>query len=146
MIPDPVRATGIALLIATTGLGGCASYTATTVKKLDPQHPRYQTEECNSLIAGNVERQEEIKVGRLVGTPIALLLSGGLALPVIAANTALDVNDQRVAAKISEHCSDKRVGDADIVMEVGKNAAFSAVTQGLGILPSGAVKVQSSGR
>ena len=84
----------------------------------------------------NAEMQDDVKLARTIATPVVVLLSAGLALPAVAANIGLDVNDQRIAAKITETCSDKKVGDKDIALEVGKNAALSTVSQSLGIMPS----------
>ena len=142
------RLTAILLIpLLTSGLSGCASYTAVAAKKLDPNHPRYQREECVASVEKKVEVQEDIKLARTVATPVVLLLSAGLALPVVAANVGLDVNDQRTAAQLTELCSDKKVGNEDIAIEVGKNAALSAVTQSLGIMPSESpIKIQTDGR
>jgi len=131
------RLTAILLIpLLTSGLSGCASYTAVAAKKLDPNHPRYQREECLASIAKKVEVQEDIKLARTVATPALLLISAGLALPVVATNIGLDVNDQRTAAQLTEQCSEKKVGNENIAIEVGKNAAWSAVSQSIGIMPS----------
>ena len=142
------RLTAILLIpLLTSGLSGCASYTAVAAKKLDPNHPRYQRQDCAATIAKKVEVQEDIKLARTIATPVVLLLSAGLALPVVAANIGLDVNDQKTAAHLTEQCSDKKVGNEDIALEVGKNAALSVVTQSLGIVPSESpIKIQPDGR
>ena len=136
----------LGLIAASGSLSGCASYSASAAKGLDKSHAKFETDDCKTAINENVSRHEDIKIGRIVATPTLLLLSGGLALPLLAANTALDIQDQRAAARIKEQCSELKVSNEDIGIEVAKNAAIGIATQGLKILPTGPLDVQPGGK
>jgi hypothetical protein len=58
-------------------------------------------------------------------------LSGGLLLPVVAANAAIDTVDHVDAAKMAEHCGSTPQTKAEMATDVAVGAAVGVAASGL---------------
>lgn len=121
------RATAF-LLIA--GMSGCASHSEQTAIWLDRTNPKFKTQGCQDSLAA-AELHRDIKTTRMVASPVLLFLSGGLLLPVVAANAGLDTVDHVDAAKMAENCGGVSKSNAEIAGEVAAGAAVGFATSGL---------------
>lgn len=114
----------IALVVST---GGCASQSELAALRLDPKNPRYRSEACqNSIAASAVHR--DAKTASMVATPILLIASGGLLLPVLAANTALDTVDRVDASNMVTRCGGRGESADEIAGSVATGAVMGAAT------------------
>lgn len=118
--------------LACVYLTGCASQSAQSFASLDRSHPAYQSEMCQRAIR-DAEIHDDIKLGRMVASPVAVVLSGGLLLPaVIAANLGLSTVDHVDAAKLDWQCGGKGKTQEEIVTGVAKGAVFGIFTGAAG--------------
>lgn len=123
-----VRGGAGALLLA--ALCGCASQSELTSKRLDRENPKYVTQGCqDSLSAAQTHRG--IKQARTIASPVVLFLSGGLLLPVVAANAGLDTVDHVDAAKMAESCGGTPQTKTEMATDVAVGAAVGIATSGL---------------
>lgn len=120
----PIKATLCTLAIAVS-LGGCATQSELAALRLDPKHPRYQTKECQKRIAGSTVHRD-IKSVTMVATPVLLVVSGGLLLPVVAANAGLDAADRIDASNMLNECGRRGESAGDIAGSVATGAALGA--------------------
>jgi hypothetical protein len=60
-----------------------------------------------------------------------LFVSGGLLLPVLAANAGLDTVDHVDAAKMAENCGAQAQTNAEIATDVALGTAVGVATSGL---------------
>lgn len=112
------------------GLSGCASQSELTAIRLDPSHPHYKNPSCkDSLAAGEVHR--DVKTISMVATPVLLLLSGGLLLPVVAMNAGLDTADRVEASTMAANCGSQGQKTSDIAKDVAIGASIGVATGGL---------------
>jgi hypothetical protein len=120
----------VAVLVILIGLTGCASQSELTAIHLDANHPQYHSRSCQNSRAAS-ERHKEVKTAALVATPALLLLSGGLLLPVVAANAGLDAADRLDASTMAESCGGQGQSTSDIIKDVAIGASVGAATGGL---------------
>jgi hypothetical protein len=123
-------AIGSLMLVLLHGLTGCASQSELTAIHLDPDHPQYKTRSCQNSLAAS-ERHKEIKSAAMIATPALLLLSGGLLLPVVAANAGLDAADRVDASAMADRCGGKGQRASDIARDVAIGASVGVATGGL---------------
>jgi len=126
----PVR--GVAWGLAFAGLcmtlSGCLSTSRATAVALDDKKPAYTTEGCQSAIRAT-EVHEDLHTGRIIATPILLVLTAGAAAPLlVGSNIALDAADRVDAATMSEACGGPGKTTGEIATDVAGNAALGAVT------------------
>jgi hypothetical protein len=120
------------IAISCTSLMGCASQSAKSFASLDRTHPAYQSDMCQQAIR-DAEIHDDLKLGRMVASPVAVILSGGLLLPaVLAANLGLNTVDHVDAAKLDWKCGGKGKTNQEILEGVAKGAAFDIMTGGVG--------------
>lgn len=119
-----------AVIVTLSSLTACASQSELTAIHLDASHPQYNTLSCENSRAAS-ERHKEVKTARQVATPALLLLSGGLLLPVVAANAGLDAADRVDASTMAESCGGEGQSTSDIIKDVAIGASFGAATGGL---------------
>ncbi|MEK0429377.1 MAG: hypothetical protein RL001_1904 [Pseudomonadota bacterium] len=119
-----------AVLIILVSLTGCASQSELTAIHLDSNHPQYNSRSCQNSRAAS-ERHKEVKSATLVATPALLLLSGGLLLPVVAANAGLDAADRLDASTMAESCGGQGQSTSDIIKDVAIGASVGVATGGL---------------
>ena len=98
----PYKAACIALAVS---LGGCASQSELTALRLNPDHPKYRSEACQSSI-----------------------VSGGLLLPVLAANAGLDAADRIDASNMATRCGSRGESGSEIAGSVATGAVLGAAT------------------
>ena len=108
-------------------LGGCASQSELAALRLDPNKPQYRSEGCQSSIAGSAVHRD-VKSVTMVATPVLLILSGGLLLPVVAANAGLDAVDRVDASNMTTRCGGQGESGSEIAGSVATGAALGAVT------------------
>jgi hypothetical protein len=121
-----------AVMISCLYLAGCASQSAQSFANLDRNNPAYQSERCQQAIR-DAEIHDDIKLGRMLASPVALILSGGLLLPaVLAVNVGLNTVDHVDAAKLDWQCGGKGKSQEEIVKSVARGAAFDFATGGIG--------------
>ncbi len=120
-------AAGLVILVSLTG---CASQSELTAIQLDSNHPQYNSRSCQNSRAAS-ERHKEAKIASMVATPALLLLSGGLLLPVVAANAGLDAADRLDASTMAESCGGQGLSTSDIVKDVAIGASVGVATGGL---------------
>ena len=108
----------------------CASESELTAIRLDTTHPLYKSEACQRSLA-SVEGHKNAKQISTFATPVLVVLSGGLLLPLVAANAGLDTVDRVDASNMSERCGGKGKSGLDIAKNVVQGAALGAV----GVIP-----------
>ena len=108
-------------------LGGCASQSELAALRLDPSHPHYRSVGCQSSIAGGTVHRD-VKNVTMVATPVLLVLSGGLLLPVLAANAGLDAADRIDASNMATRCGGRGESGSEIAGSVVTGAALGAAT------------------
>jgi hypothetical protein len=115
-----------------SAFAGCASQSAQSFANLDRNNPAYQSERCQQAIR-DAEIHDDIKLGRMLASPVALILSGGLLLPaVLAANVGLSTVDHVDAAKLDWQCGGKGKTNQEILESVARGAAFDLATGSMG--------------
>ena len=117
------------MLVISLGLTGCASQYELTAIHLNPDHPRYKTRSCQNSLAAS-ERHKEMKSAAMIATPALLFLSGGLLLPVVAANAGLDAADRIDASTMADNCGGKGQKAAEIAKDVAIGASVGVATGG----------------
>jgi len=131
-------------------ISGCASTSSKTFSKLDRDHPAFHSDACRTA-ADDTRLHDELKLARVIASPVALVLSGGVLLPaVIAANAGLDTADRIDASRMEIHCGGKGKTAGEIATGVVGGATLGIVTgpavnavapvslpTGLGPTPSG---------
>lgn len=87
-------------------LTGCASQSGKTFAGVDRSNPAFQSDACPNAMKETVVH-DDLKLARLVASPIALVFSaGGTLLPaVFATNVGLDTVDRVDASKMDRRCS-----------------------------------------
>lgn len=114
-------------------LTGCASESRVKVVNLDQRHQMYKTEGCQQAVT-NAKVYDDMKLARIVASPVAILLSGGsLLLPVLATNAGLETLDHMEASSISVSCGGPETSTEDMAMEVLKGAAIGLTTSTLNV-------------
>ena len=114
-------------------LTGCASESRVKVVNLDQRHQMYKTEGCQQAIT-NAKVYDDMKLARIVASPVVILLSGGsLLLPVLATNAGLETLDHMEASSISVSCGGPETSTEDMAMEVLKGAAIGLTTSTLNV-------------
>lgn len=122
------RVPTVSLLFITSLLSGCASHSGNTYATLDRDNPYFYSEQCQQA-ARDIEVHDEIKLARVVVSPIAVIMSGGLLLPaVFAANVGLDTVDRVDASRMDIHCGGQGQSPIQIAEGVAKGAAFGLAT------------------
>ncbi len=117
-----------ALLACGLPLSGCLSTSRATAVALDDKRPAYATEGCQSAIRAT-EVHEDLHTGRIIATPILLVLTAGAAAPLlVGSNIALDAADRVDAATMSEACGGPGKTAGEIATDVASNAAIGAAT------------------
>ena len=119
----------LSLLLLST-LIVCASQSELTARRLDRDHPKYKTAGCQDTLSA-AEAHRDIKRARTIASPVLLLVSGGLLLPVLAANAGLDTFDHVDAAKMAENCGAQAQTNAEIATDVALGTAVGVATSGL---------------
>jgi hypothetical protein len=146
-----IRVMRFACLLLTVGmLTGCASTSSRTFSGLSRDHLAFHSDECR-IAAEDTRVHDELKLVRMIASPVALVLSAGSLLPaVIAANAGLDTADRIDASRMEIHCGGKGKSAGEIATGVVGGAALGIVTgpafkavapiqlpSGLGPTPSG---------
>lgn len=110
------------------GLSGCLSTSRATAVALDDTKNAYASQDCQTAIRSS-EVHEDLHTGRIIATPILLVLTAGAAAPLlVGSNIALDAADRVDAAKLSEACGGPGKTAGEIAGDVAGNAALGAVT------------------
>ncbi len=115
------------LAVLAACLAGCASQSELAALRLDPNKPQYRSEGCQSSIAGSAVHRD-VKTVTMVATPALLILSGGLLLPVLAANAGLDAADRIDASNMTTRCGGQGESGSEIAGSVVTGAALGAAT------------------
>lgn len=124
---------GTPTLIALVALlsSACASQSELTAQRLDPDHPSYRSTGCQHSLQGG-EFHRDAKTLSLIASPALVFLSGGLLLPVVAANAGLDYVDRVDASNMATRCGGRGQTENDILRDVSTGAALGVVTGGGG--------------
>ncbi|MFM7657341.1 MAG: hypothetical protein ACKO5Z_01955 [Burkholderiaceae bacterium] len=117
-------------------LTGCASQSEMTAIRLDRDNPKFKSAGCQDSLSA-AETHKDIKKARTIASPVLLFFSGGLLLPVVAANAGLDTVDHVDAAKIAESCGGTPQTKGEMATDVAVGAAVGFATSALtpGSLP-----------
>ncbi len=107
-------------------LAACASESELTAIRLDTDHPLYKSEACQQALAA-VETHKNAKQVSNIATPLLVVLSAGLLLPVVAANAGLDTVDRVDASNLATRCGGKGKTREEIADNVVKGAAAGLV-------------------
>jgi hypothetical protein len=125
------RFNGCLLLCAVAAaVAGCATESELTAIRLDRNNPKFASPECQHSIAGS-SVHTDVKNVSLLATPALLLVSGGLLLPVVAANAAIDYADRVDASNMSVRCGGKGKTQAEIVERVSTGAVIGVASNAL---------------
>jgi uncharacterized protein YceK len=118
----------VCLLLTVWILGGCASTSSRTFSGLNRDHPAFHSDEFR-IAAEDTRVHDELKLVRMIASPVALVLSAGSLLPaVIAANAGLDTADRIDASRMEIHCGGKGKSAGEIATGVVGGAALGIVT------------------
>jgi hypothetical protein len=117
-------------LILLSAVAGCASQSELTARRLDRDHPKYKTSGCQDSLSA-AEAHRDIKKVRTIASPVLLYLSGGLMLPLVAANAGFDTVDHVDAARMAENCGARAQSNSEIATDVALGAAVGVATSGL---------------
>lgn len=117
----------LAPLVVLTTVSGCASQSELTAIRLDADHPKYQSTSCQNALAGS-DFHRDAKTLSLIASPALVVLSGGLLLPVVAANAGLDVADRIDASNMATRCGAKGQSANEIAGSVVGGAALGVVS------------------
>ena len=104
-------------------LTGCASESELAAIRLDTNHPLYKSEACQHALS-TVQNHKEAKSVSTVATPVLVFLSGGLLLPVVAANAGLDTVDRVDASNLEMRCGGQGKSREEITEKVVGGAAL----------------------
>lgn len=132
-----MRKTALAMA-GVIALTGCASQSGKTFAEIDRSNPAFQSDACQSAIKETVVH-DDLKLVRLIASPIALILSAGTLLPaVVATNVGLDTVDRVDASKMDQRCGGQGQSPSQIAEGVVKGAAFGIATNAAGgaVMPS----------
>ncbi len=110
-------------VVLVAALAGCATESELTAIRLDRSNPRYASDACQRSIAGS-SVHVDLKNASMIASPALILMSGGLLLPVVAANAAMDYADRTDASNMSTRCGGKGKTQAEIVESVSTRAAI----------------------
>jgi len=118
----------IAFAVAPLLLTGCLSTSSRTFADLDRDHPDFHSYACKNA-ADDTRIHDELKLLRMVVSPVAVVLSGGTLLPaVIATNAGLDAADRVDASRMGVHCGGAGKSVGEIAQGVVGGAALGIVT------------------
>ena len=117
-------------LLLLSALAGCASQSELTARRLDRDNPKFKTAGCQDSLSA-AEAHRDIKKVRTIASPVLLFVSGGLLLPVLAANAGLDTVDHIDAAKMADNCGAQSQTNAEIATDVALGTAVGVATSGL---------------
>ncbi|MEO0316910.1 MAG: hypothetical protein RL404_587 [Pseudomonadota bacterium] len=117
----------VSLLSFVAALAGCATESELAAIRLDQNDPKYATDECQRSIAASAVNTD-MKNASMVASPALVLLSGGLLLPVIAANAAMDYSDHVDASNLSVNCGGKGKSRSEIAGSVSSRAVIGAAS------------------
>jgi hypothetical protein len=116
------------VLVSCILLTGCASQSSQSFAGLDRTNPAYESEMCQQAIR-DAEIHDDIKLGRLVASPVAVILSGGLLLPaVLAANVGLNTVDHVDAARLDWKCGGKGKTHEEVAGGIARDTLFGIFT------------------
>lgn len=121
----------IPVLLIPALLSACASQSELAAQRLDPAHPHYRSIGCQHSLQGS-EFHRDAKTLSLIASPALVFLSGGLLLPVVAANAGLDYMDRVDASNMSTRCGGRGQTENDILQDVSTGAALGVITGGRG--------------
>ena len=112
-------------------LTGCASQTRSAVNSLDRRSPGYAVDTCRQA-AQLAELHDDIKLTRVITTPVVLLATGGGALlALMATNMGLDALDRFDASHVFASCGGLVTPTFNIAEEVVLGAGFNLFTNSL---------------
>lgn len=117
----------IAVLLTASLTAGCVSTSSKTFAELDRDHPKFESKDCQAA-ADDTRIHDEIKLMRTLISPVAVMISGGLLLPVVVANVSLDTADRLDASRMEVHCGGQGKSGVDIAQGVVGGAAFGLAT------------------
>ena len=118
------RSTSFLLICAVAvALAGCATESELAAIRLDRNDPKYATSECQRSIAASSVHSDR-KNASMIASPALLLVSGGLLIPVVAANALLDYSDHADASAMSVSCGGKGKSQAEIAESVSTRAVI----------------------
>ncbi len=107
---------------------GCASQTRSAVNSLDRQSPSYKVPACTQATQ-LAELHDDIKLTRVISTPLVLLATGGGALlALMATNMGLDALDRFDASHVSASCGGAQTPAFNIAERVVLGAGFNLFT------------------
>ncbi len=119
-----IRPTTVLLMCAVAAaVAGCATESEMAAIRLDRNDPKYASHECQQSIAASSVHTDR-KNASMIASPALLLISGGLLLPVVAANAVMDYSDHSDASEMSVNCGGKGKSQAEIVESVSTRAVI----------------------
>lgn len=109
-------------------LAGCVSTSSSTFAELNRDHPKFQSQDCQTA-ADDTRVHDELKLLRTLLSPIAVAVSGGMLLPaVVVANVSFDTADRVDASRMELHCGGEGKTAVDIAQGVVGGAALGLAT------------------
>lgn len=111
----------------------CASHSFKAVSSLDVSNEKFQSAECKNTLKV-ADRHQNMKLFRVVISPIAVLGTGGLlVLPVVAANSLADVTDNLHSASVLESCSDSKKTNEAILADSATSIGVNLLSGSVGV-------------
>ena len=108
-------------------VAACASESELVAIRLDTSHPLYLSEACQQSLA-KVESHKTVKQVSTLATPLLVVLSAGLLIPVVAANAGLETVDQVDASDLASRCGGKGKSRVEVAGRVVQGAALGMVS------------------
>jgi len=133
----------IYIIIIIFTLSSCASETAKMAHQINNDKDNVfnakDSDECRTIKANSVDKEDKIFNSRLIVTPIIGVLGVFAAPAVLAANLSFDLKDRLSASKLSKVCGGNGIDKSKIVSDVAINGSIGLILQGsnLSIYPGG---------
>jgi len=117
----------VLLLCAVAALAGCATESELAAIRVDRNDPKFASDACQRSLAASTVHTD-LKTASMVASPALVLMSGGLLVPVVAANAAMDYSDHVDASNLSVRCGGKGKSQAEIVERVSTRAMIGVAS------------------
>jgi hypothetical protein len=123
----------LTIIFSSFFFSACASHSFKAASNLDVSDKKFESDHCQKTLKV-ADRHQNMKLLRVVLSPIAVLGTGGLlTLPVLAANSVAEVTDNFHSASVLESCSNSKKSNETILADSATNIGINFLSGGIGI-------------
>lgn len=130
-----MKPAAILIVLSACATVGCSSVSHQTARDMSGDRVAAAGADCEDAVK-TASKQNEIKWGRVIATPVLTVASAGLLPALVGANAALDYSDRKNASNMRVACGYQPIQQDAILADVATNAGISfglgAVDLGLG--------------